>query len=1253
MADGDVIITVGADDSEIKGKFDEISEEIENFEKETEKSVSAIDELRKTIDKQSGELKELKEEYSDVVLSQGKSSKAAKDLKEKIRQLSDELDENKNKLNDAENAAENAGKGFDSADVAAGVLVANGLSALISKLTETASSFLSLADETREYREDMAKLDSAFTASGHSTETAQKAYDGFYKILGESDRTVEAVNHLAEFTKSEEELAQWSTICAGVTAKFGDSLPIEGLTEAANETAKVGAVTGPLADALNWAGVSEDEFNKKLAKCRTEQERASLITKTLNGLYEDEAAKYNELTASTQEARAATNKMEQAQAAVGATLEPLTTAWTNLKAGAMQWVADVGLPSLQKGWEWLLNNIPGVIALVGALTTAWLTFGGAQKLVDTWNKLVAISQGILNAVMNANPIMLIVTAIAALVTAFILLWNNCEGFRNFFINLWENIKNAVMVAVNAIAGFFTGLWDGIVAVWNSVAGWFNTNVIQPILNFFKGLWNGIVAAYHAVIDPWIEIFKRIAVIVYDNIIKPIADFFIGLWDGLVSGATACWDGIVSIWNVVSGWFSTYIIKPVANFFSGLWDGIVSAASGAWNGIKSVFSAVASFFGNIFSAAWEKVKAVFSVGGKIFDGIKDGIVTAFKTVVNAIITGINKVIKLPFEGLNGILNTIQGISIVGVKPFSWLSWRAPVPQLPHLAQGAVISPNDPFLAVLGDQKRGTNIETPLDTMIQAFNTALDKREPGKGYGSSRYMLVDGISTGITKDINNSISEIKKLGSEMLTELSKQSTDKVKNLEAEIEALTKARENAYKDEIKALEKKIDTLSDSEDKEDKARKKALEKELKALKEKKEILQEELAEKKEAVQKELKLEQEKEKALTKYVDTFDKQMAKFTTLEEKYAEKSKSILEKLESDIQSEKDNYSEAVKSRTEALADSLDLFSYAERGEKVSGYTLRKNLRSQISILKDYDKQLAKLSEKGISEDFINEIKGKGLDALPALTAINKMTEKQLTEYVGLWEEKNALANSAATSELESLKGETEDNIAKLKETAGKELEGLRSEYRTELLLLSEELSTSLKESGEAGLVELGNFVTQYVDMGKDLMNGVAEGIETQEAGVISSMVNGIKRALEAAKAEMGIHSPSDVTKDELGGNMALGVGEGWKEKLRNIKSSLSSSLSDTIANLRATVAAETSRFAVAGVPDNGFFDLAQAVGTQTAGINSLASFYRSGGNNQKTIVLKVGEREFGSAVVDLGEAEQFRRGVKMQTKGVSK
>ena len=120
----------------------------------------------------------------------------------------------------------------------------------------------------------------------------------------------------------------------------------------------------------------------------------------------------------------------------------------------------------------------------------------------------------------------------------------------------------------------------------------------------------------------------------------------------------------------------------------MWDGLKDGAKKAWEGIKSVFSVVADWFKNIFSKAWEAVKKVFSTGGKIFEGIKEGIVNAFKAVVNAIIRGINKVIAIPFNAINKVLGKIRDISILGLTPFSWIS-TFNVPQIPELRRGGVL------------------------------------------------------------------------------------------------------------------------------------------------------------------------------------------------------------------------------------------------------------------------------------------------------------------------------------------------------------------------------------------------------------------------------------------------------------------------------------------------------------------------------------------------------------------------------------
>lgn len=345
-----------------------------------------------------------------------------------------------------------------------------------------------------------------------------------------------------------------------------------------------------------------------------------------------------------------------------------------------------------------------------------------------------------------------------------------ESIGEFFstIGTWIN-TNLIQPIANFFSGLITGITTGIQNAWNwcvnlfsTIGTWIYTNVIQPVVNFFIGLWQGIVSAYHTVIDPWVEIIKRAAALAYENIIKPIADFFVGLWNGITSGLQSAWDWIVELASSVAGWidenvvqpvakffsdlwqgvsdglqsawdsitgiFSTVsswvdenVIQPVARFFSNMWDGFKNGAKNAWQGVKDTFSKVASFFGDIFSKAWQKVKDVFSVGGKIFDGIKDGIVSAFKSVVNTIIKGINKVVRVPLEGLNGVLNRISNISILNIKPFSWLTWRAPIPEIPLLAKGGIV--DRPTLNIAGEA--GTEAIIPIDKLETYIISAIDK------------------------------------------------------------------------------------------------------------------------------------------------------------------------------------------------------------------------------------------------------------------------------------------------------------------------------------------------------------------------------------------------------------------------------------------------------------------------------------------------------------------------------------------------
>ena len=381
----------------------------------------------------------------------------------------------------------------------------------------------------------------------------------------------------------------------------------------------MGAVTGPLADALNWAGISEDAFNEKLAACNSEQERAALITETLNQEYKAAAEEYNALTESTQNARRATSEMESAQANLGAAIEPVTTAWTSLKANALEAI----LPVVQTvaGWVQSLTTWLGehqtaatiITAVVIALATALGVLAVALG-ISTLIQTVTTAFAALNITMLANPIVLIVAAIAGLVAAFIVLWNNCEGFREFWIGLWEKIK----AAASAVADWFK-------SAWSTTLDWFK-GAVAKIKDFFSEAWTAIKA-------------------VFSNSI--IGSYFSAIWE-TIKGIFAVVKAVLS-GNWSDAWEA---IKGIANTWAGFFSGV-------WESIKGVFSSVASWFRSTFSSAksaitniWDSVSGYFSSVYSSITGAFANIFSDFSSVGSNIINGIWSGISAGWDWLIG-------------------------------------------------------------------------------------------------------------------------------------------------------------------------------------------------------------------------------------------------------------------------------------------------------------------------------------------------------------------------------------------------------------------------------------------------------------------------------------------------------------------------------------------------------------------------------------------------------------------------
>ena len=376
--------------------------------------------------------------------------------------------------NDQANKAldDTSGKADDASSKVAGAFGKIGSASLsIGKGIMTAGAALGGAwiaaiEGSREYRTEMGKLDTAFVTNGHSSQAAKQTYTDLQAVLGDTAQAVEAANHLAVMTDNEKDLATWTDICTGIYATFGDSLPIEGLTEAANETAKTGVVTGSLADALNWAGISEDDFNEKLAACSSEQERQKLIMDTLNGTYKEASTQYKETNKDVLAANRAQEKLTHAMAQLGAVGEPILTL---IKTKVADMVTSA-VPHLEnfikkvKGLKkWIKENENTIDAWAAVIIGATVTIG-AFLLVLKWGAIMSAATKaikgtraailLFNTALRANPIGLVISLLAGLVAGFVYLWNNNKGFRDFWLKMWDKIKSATGTAISWIKNKF-------------------------------------------------------------------------------------------------------------------------------------------------------------------------------------------------------------------------------------------------------------------------------------------------------------------------------------------------------------------------------------------------------------------------------------------------------------------------------------------------------------------------------------------------------------------------------------------------------------------------------------------------------------------------------------------------------------------------------------------------------------------------------------------------------------------------------
>ncbi len=383
-----------------------------NTELLTEKQKLLTDAVRNT-----GERLEALRRVQDQVAAQYKSGQIGQrayldfqhelaKTERKLEDLKSESEKVERSLNDTGDEAldttKDLGKLGDGADGAAGdlgslddklgTLIRGGKIAAVGALIGGAVSKISeIAEETREYREEMAKLETAYESANLDAEAAEIAYSKIYRVLGETDQTVEASQQIALIANNLQDVTRWASVAPGLVATFGDALQPETFFESANETLKLSEATGAFVQLLEGTGViTVEEFNKQLQALNTEEEKQNYMLEVAEQLLGDAAAVYEERNASVLAARDADREWEEAMSDVGELLEPLAT---DLKNWGVGLVNDWFVPALGEAIETgqrmgeTFGQLPGDLQEIWGefapwWETQWLNFTESAKDLD-------------------------------------------------------------------------------------------------------------------------------------------------------------------------------------------------------------------------------------------------------------------------------------------------------------------------------------------------------------------------------------------------------------------------------------------------------------------------------------------------------------------------------------------------------------------------------------------------------------------------------------------------------------------------------------------------------------------------------------------------------------------------------------------------------------------------------------------------------------------------------------------------------
>lgn len=666
-------------------EFKSASSGLEDWTKSTDGLNAKITQLSTVLDLQKRKLAGIQAEYDKTVASQGANSEAARKLKVQLNNqkavvntTERELNNYRETLKQAEegtldletatlrggkavaklgNDAKKSGDGFTVAKGAVAGFIANGLTALVGACKNAVSSILGVVDATKEYRKTLATLDTAANDVGVSTDFIRDKFTSLMGVLGDEASVTEGLNNLLIAGFDEKSLDNITKSLEGASLKWKNTLKFEGLADSLQEW--IGSsgenLSGNFAELLERMGYSLEEVKEKTAGMTDEQRRnyaMNLLNKEGLDKVSESYRKQNEDMIKSNEANV---NWQNTLSKVADKIQPITTkireGFTKILEKILELTNNVDfdalgekiskafdgfinniLPAIIKGLQWIIDNknviISGIVG-IGTAFVAWKVVSIIQAATKALQGMT-IAQKLLNVAMNANPIGIIITLVSALVSAFIYFWNTSEEFRNFWINLWNQIKEVCAPVIEFIKSAFILAWQNIKAVWDVVVSYFKTlweniklifSVVKSILTGdFEGAWEGI-----------------------KNVFSNVKEFF-----------TSVWDKIKEVFSNVGEWF-----KDVGkNIVTGIWEGI----KGAYNWLKEKITGwagnVAGWFKNVFKIHSPSKLMRDEVGKYVGQGVGVGIVDSLPDVKK----NINKFTNFVSDNMGNIKSDISDFNV---------------------------------------------------------------------------------------------------------------------------------------------------------------------------------------------------------------------------------------------------------------------------------------------------------------------------------------------------------------------------------------------------------------------------------------------------------------------------------------------------------------------------------------------------------------------------------------------------------------